>query len=131
MLQNLCYLYDRIVPFIIYIFGGIMTFNESIKICLTKNYAEFSGRASLSEYWWFWLFGVLINSAAAIINPSTSYMASGLVFLALLLPNVSVTTRRLHDVNRSGWWQLLYLTIIGGFVVLYWLCKKTSPISKY
>ena len=44
--------------------------------------------------------------------------------LILVIPTINVATRRLHDVNRSGWWQLLYITIIGGFVVLYWTIKK-------
>ena len=109
-----------------------MTFNDAIKTCMLQKYADFSGRASRSEYWWFWLFYVLAISVAAIINGSQgSYTLNGLIFIIFLLPNLAVTARRLHDVNRSGWWQLLYLTFIGGFIILYWLCKKSVVFSKY
>lgn len=109
-----------------------MTFNDAIKTCILQKYADFNGRASRSEYWWFWLFYVLASVAASIINGTQgSYTLNGLIFIIFLLPNLAVATRRLHDVNRSGWWQLLYLTFIGGFIVLYWLCKKSAKTSKY
>ncbi|MBX3655621.1 MAG: DUF805 domain-containing protein [Ramlibacter sp.] len=91
-----------------------MNFGQSISTCLSK-YAIFSGRASRPEYWWFFLFQVLVSVAAGMISDKLS----GLVSLGLLLPSLAVGARRLHDIGRSGWWQLLLLTGIGFFVLLY------------
>lgn len=90
-----------------------MTFQESIKVCFAK-YADFSGRASRSEYWWFVLFILLVSMAASVISPKLSALFS----LATLLPSIAAATRRLHDTNRTGWWQLLVLVPLVGFIVL-------------
>ena len=90
-----------------------MTFQESIKVCLSK-YADFSGRASRSEYWWFMLFLVLVSAGASMISP----VLSGLFSLGTLLPALAAATRRLHDTNRSGWWQLITLVPVIGFIIL-------------
>lgn len=85
-----------------------MTFGQSISTCFGK-YATFSGRASRSEYWWWYLFNVLMSFMIGFID--------GLVFgqnsiftilcsLILLLPGISVGVRRCHDTNHSGWWLL-------------------------
>ena len=78
-----------------------MTFTESIKTCLQK-YLDFSGRASRSEFWWFFLFTVIVRVVTGWI-PFVGFV----IALALLLPSLSVTARRLHDTNRTGWWMLL------------------------
>ena len=78
-----------------------MTFTESIKTCLQK-YLDFSGRASRSEFWWFFLFTVIARVVTGWI-PFVGFV----IALALLLPSLSVTARRLHDTNRTGWWMLL------------------------
>jgi uncharacterized membrane protein YhaH (DUF805 family) len=90
-----------------------MTFQESIKVCFTK-YAEFGGRASRSEYWWFFLFVVLASLAASAVSSILSVLFS----LATLLPSIAAATRRLHDTNRSGWWQLICLVPLIGLIVL-------------
>lgn len=90
-----------------------MTFQESIKVCFGK-YADFTGTASRSEYWWFMLFIFLGSLATAVISP----MISGLFSVATLLPAVAAATRRLHDTNRSGWWQLIVLVPVIGFIML-------------
>ncbi len=95
-----------------------MTFIDSIKTCFSK-YATFTGRASRSEFWWFVLFYVLVNCAATQIN-TTVY---GLVSLGLLLPSLAVGARRLHDLDKSGWWLLLGFIPIANLVLLYWDCK--------
>ena len=108
-----------------------MTFSESIKICFSK-YFNYQGRAKRSEYWYFFLFCFLIAIAAVIFesiflaNTDIIYFdpISNFVELILLIPSINVATRRLHDVNRSGWWQLLYFTGIGALVVLFWLVSK-------
>ena len=78
-----------------------MSFTEAIKTGFQK-YADFSGRASRSEFWWFILFTIIARMLAALI-PGVGFI----VGLALLLPYLSVTARRLHDINRTGWWLLL------------------------
>ena len=89
-----------------------MEFRDAVKICLTKKYCSFKGRASRSEFWWFCLFTLLINIAVAIVGaiaPALASIISAVQALWLLLPTVSVSTRRLHDRDLSGWWQMLPL----------------------
>ena len=98
-----------------------MTFQQSIQTCLNK-YADFNGKASRLEYWWFFLFtaivGVITGILDAVIFPGfTETLGTGplrLLFnVAVITPGIAVGARRLHDTNRSGWWQLLYFTGIG------------------
>ena len=98
-----------------------MNFGQAISSCLSK-YATFSGRASRSEYWWFVLFQFL----ALFIAIMVSEVLYGLVALGLLLPALAVGARRLHDIGKSGWWQLLALTGIGSFVLLYWYVQPSD-----
>ena len=89
-----------------------MEFREAVKVCLTRNYCRFKGRASRSEFWWFCLFTLLIQIAVAIVGrimPSLASIISAVLGLWLLLPTVGISTRRLHDRNFSGWWQALPL----------------------
>ena len=108
-----------------------MTFLESIKTCFAK-YFDPNGRAKRSEYWYFYLF-IIITIVVVTIIESVAFPEylnyaygplTGFFELFLLLPFINAATRRLHDNDRSGWWQLLYFTGIGAFVVLYWLIKK-------
>ena len=78
-----------------------MEFTESIKTCFSK-YAEFNGRASRSEYWWFWVFTSLVCSIASLIDPTLCAICQ----LGLLLPTIAVGVRRMHDTNHSGWYLL-------------------------
>ena len=78
-----------------------MSFTDSIKICFQK-YIDFSGRASRSEYWWFFLFSFIVR----IVTFWIPFLGI-IIGLALLLPSLAVTARRLHDTNRTGWWMLL------------------------
>ncbi|MGV8803764.1 MAG: DUF805 domain-containing protein [Polaromonas sp.] len=98
-----------------------MNFGQAISTCLS-HYATFSGRASRPEFWWFTLFQILALAVAGMVS-ETLY---GLAALGLLLPMLAVGTRRLHDVGRSGWWQLLMFTGIGYFVLLYWWVQPTA-----
>ena len=108
-----------------------MTFGKSIATCMAK-YAVFSGRASRSEYWWFYLFTLLMSWGASIVgavtfpDPVLAEISSIIVLLVFLLPSLAAATRRLHDTGRSGWWQLLYLTVIGGIFVIVWLATDTE-----
>lgn len=75
-----------------------MTFGQSIATCFSK-YVSFSGRASRSEYWWFWLFTFILGFVCGLIDETFST----LVNLALFLPMIAVGVRRMHDTGRSGW----------------------------
>ncbi len=96
-----------------------MSFGDAIKVCLTK-YVDFNGRASRSELWWFFLFSCLAAFVAAILDETLLL----LVYLGLLLPTLAVEVRRLHDLNKSGWWILLAFVPIGNIVVFVWFCMR-------
>jgi uncharacterized membrane protein YhaH (DUF805 family) len=111
-----------------------VTFSDAIKICFAK-YAIFDGRASRSEYWWFYLFTVLLNWGASlagsvVLDQSMKGIFGLLVSLVVLLPSFAVGARRLHDTSRSGWWLLLALTCVGIIPLIVWMAsvgdKKTN-----
>ena len=91
-----------------------MDFTTAIKTVLTENYVNFQGRAQRSEFWWFALFAFV---ASALLG-AMSDVLGGLFGLAVLLPGIAVAVRRLHDVDRSGWWYLLVLIPVLGTLIL-------------
>ena len=99
-----------------------MTFFDAVKVCFAK-YADFDGRASRPEYWWF-LLAVSLGSAAA---DSIGLRVAGLFWAVTILPLLAVGARRLHDTNRSGWWQLLGLAPFGVFVLFILMAQKSMP----
>ena len=99
-----------------------MTFVEAIKVCFNK-YADFYGRATRSEYWWFFLALVL----GSIVTSIVSNALCSLFGIATLLPILAAGSRRLHDTNRSGWWQLLSLVPFGVIVVIVFLAQPSVP----
>jgi uncharacterized membrane protein YhaH (DUF805 family) len=111
-----------------------MNFFEAISSGF-RNYFNFSGRAIRSEYWYWTLFAtivsVVINVLDLVLNPGDqmglSSAINGLVSIALFIPGLAVSVRRLHDIDRTGWWLLLGLTIIGIFVLIYWACLRGTP----
>ncbi len=109
-----------------------MNFVTAVKTCLVEKYVKFDGRASRSEFWWFYLACFIINSVAGVIAQAlgdTSGILSLIVCLALLLPSLGAGCRRLHDVNKSGWLQLLLLIPIIGFIILliFWIKEPVEP----
>ena len=103
-----------------------MDFQRSVQTCF-KKYAKFSGRASRSEFWFFVLFGVIGGLITSIIDTMIlgysvdDYGPLNLIFqILILIPYFAVGARRLHDRNRSGWWQLLILTVVGIIVLIIW-----------
>ncbi len=102
-----------------------MTFAESVSTCLNK-YADFSGRASRSEFWWFALASLLAMFIGSAIAPALG----ALLWLGLIIPYLAAGIRRLHDTNRSGWfWLLGLIPLIGGIIVLVFLATAgdTGP----
>jgi uncharacterized membrane protein YhaH (DUF805 family) len=110
-----------------------MGFGEAISSVL-RNYATFSGRAPRSEYWYWALFFFIVSIVAMAID-MTLFSESGFsplgtaLSLGLLLPNISASVRRLHDIGRTGWWFLIAFTVIGVILLLVWACTKgtTGP----
>jgi len=96
-----------------------VTFGEAVRSGF-DHYAKFDGRASRPAFWWWFLFGILVGIGASIIDAiiGSFGVVSGLAALALLLPNLSVAIRRLHDTDHTGWWVLIGLIPIIGFIVL-------------
>jgi len=110
-----------------------MSFTEAISDALSK-YVVFKGRSSRSAYWWFYLFGFLVLVAAVIIDYAlgTYPIIYLLVALALLLPNLAVLVRRLHDSGHSGWWVLIgILPIIGAIVLLVFTLQGSEPPNQW
>lgn len=94
-----------------------------------KKYVEFSGRARRKEYWMFVLFNVIASILANVVDVVLgTMMISTLYSLAVLLPSLAATARRLHDTDRSGWWQLIGLIpIVGWIVILVFVCQDSKP----
>ena len=98
-----------------------------------RNYSDFQGRATRPEFWWFVLFLFLLGLGTAAADMSfglgSDKMAGPIniiASLATLIPSLSVGARRLHDIGRSGWWQLIALTGIGIFLLIYWWCQPAT-----
>lgn len=112
--------------------NNIMGFTESITTCLTKKYATFSGRASRSEYWWFYLFltigpAIIIGLLYSIFD-TAGVVIGILAVLGLIVPNLAVLVRRLHDTNHSGWWFFISaVPMIGGLWLLFLLVSAGTP----
>lgn len=122
-----------------------MTFSDSINVCLFKKYADFSGRASRSEFWWFTLFNALGIFAVIVLSGAIGYIIGGLftVFsaipigsiiysLAVVVPSIAVVVRRLHDTGRSGWWYfIVFVPIVGSIVLLVMMCLESADENEY
>jgi len=102
-------------------------FLNAVKTCFRK-YVDFSGRAARPEFWWFFLFQVIVM----VVTGMLSDMLNGLAGLAMLLPGLAVGARRLHDIGKSAWWLLIGLIpIVGFFVLLYFFVQPSGPANEY
>jgi uncharacterized membrane protein YhaH (DUF805 family) len=108
--------------------GEVMEFVPAVRKAL-QNYALFEGRAIRSEYWWFALFNVLCLVAATLLDTLfDSNAVEILVMLALALPGLGVGARRLHDLDRSGWWLLAGLVpVFGTILLIVWFATRGTP----
>lgn len=96
---------------------------KAVRTCLTK-YADFNGRAARPEFWWF----VLAQLVVALILNMVVPILGGLFSLALLVPSLAAGARRLHDIGKSGWLQLLGLIpVIGWILLIYWGAQPGEP----
>lgn len=107
------------------------------------HYVKFDGRASRSAYWWWALFVFIVGIVANVLDGvfglqqfrefngqmyAAGGVISGIATLALLLPNLSVTIRRLHDTDRSGWWWfIVIIPVVGWIIYLYFMIARGTP----
>ena len=105
-----------------------MDIKQAAITCLRDKYVDFNGRAGKEEFWWFFLVQIIIMVVASFLGD----VVSGLVSLALLLPGLGVGARRMHDIGKSGWLQLVWLIpLIGWAIMIYWLVQPTGPANQY
>ena len=108
-----------------------MDLSTSVKVCF-KKYATFEGRAQRSEFWYFCLFCLLVGIVTLYIDISVLGYSieeeytplNTIAYLAVFIPSISVTARRLHDIGKSGWWMLLALTGIGIILLIVWYATE-------
>ncbi|MFI6680414.1 DUF805 domain-containing protein [Kribbella sp. NPDC050470] len=109
-------------------------------IDVIKKYAVFDGRARRKEFWMFTLFSFIVSLILVIIDriigttygPGNNGVLQSIYSLAVLLPTIGVSIRRLHDTNRSGWWLLLWLTCIGLIVlIIFWALEGNAGDNKH
>ena len=116
-------------------------FNEYFLGTIKNRYADFNGRATRSEYWYYTLFYIIL---AIILNLMDTYLVNPILgmtppealgggfiqmafALALIIPSIAIGVRRLHDIKMSGWWLLIGLVpILGGLVLLYFFVQKSK-----
>ena len=122
-----------------------MNIVQATTTCM-KKYITFSGRAKRSEYWWFYLFTTLVGIGYNLVGQETFLegnmlaLVSGdlttvitiviisyIPFLVFISPILAAGSRRLHDIGKSGWWQLLWFTGIGGILLIVWWAFDTKP----
>ncbi len=111
-----------------------MGFADAVKNAILNNYVSFSGRASRSEYWWFFLFSMILSFVTMpvdmaigydLMDPSSIPWVGYLVSLPLLLPGLGLAFRRLHDTGRSGWWLLIgAIPCIGLILLIVWVVQE-------
>lgn len=111
------------------------TFIDFAVLAVTKNYANFEGRARRKEYWGsmlvYFILSIIVSmvvNLAFLISEYLTYflmMVASLIYLALIIPMLSITVRRLHDIDKSGWFYLVSLIpLIGGIWLLILLCTE-------
>ncbi len=99
-----------------------MSIQESVMTCLKEKYATFSGRASRSEFWWFWLATYVLGLVVGFISSTLSYI----IGLALFIPSLAVAVRRIHDSEHSGWWVICPIVNI-----IFCIIPGTEGANKY
>lgn len=114
-----------------------MDFKTAMNTCLRLKYMEFSGRASRSEYWYYslgYVIGsIVVSIVGGLLGNIPHMVLMGLYSLGLLLPALAVSVRRLHDLDKSGWWLLISLIpLLGALALLFFYVQKgTTGPNRY
>ncbi len=106
-----------------------MSFGEAIASGFA-HYVNFQGRAPRSEFWYWVLFAIILAIVGGIIDNAIIGLpiVGSIISLGLLLPGISVSVRRLHDIDRTGWWILIgFVPLVGAILLLIWYCSKGTP----
>lgn len=111
---------------------GIYTEDVSFQEALSrffKNYIVFEGRSNRGEFWKAWLGCIVVSIVANVIDAMIGMPAVGAIWsLAILVPSIAIGARRLHDINKSGWWMLIaFVPIVGIILLIVWYAKKPDP----
>lgn len=104
-------------------------FNQYFVNVIKTQYTDFKGRATRSQYWYFVLCYVIISIPFSIVdNIFKTQLLTLILALALVVPSIAIGIRRLHDINKSGWWYLIALIPIAGpIALLVMFCLPTQP----
>ena len=104
---------------------------------ITKKYAEFNGRATRSEYWYFVLFSIIAYVIAGIVDGFLVGVTGGypvlsiLLGLGFLIPSIAVAVRRLHDIGKSGWWYLIAFIPLVGLILIAFFVMDSKDDNQY
>ena len=104
-----------------------MNIVEATKLFFTR-YTDFNGRSRRSEYWWSSLSIAIIGAIVSAILGDLAFIWS----LAILVPGIAVSVRRLHDIGKSGWWYLfIFVPLVGQILLIIWFCKDSAPDNEW
>jgi uncharacterized membrane protein YhaH (DUF805 family) len=121
---------------------------ENFVSVLKNDYSNFSGRARRSDYWWFGLvfsglgvLGVILSVVLGAVSEALGLIVLGLLgiaYIGVFIPAIAISIRRLHDINKSGWWLLISFVPFGSIVLLVFYftdsdrtANKFGPSPKY
>jgi uncharacterized membrane protein YhaH (DUF805 family) len=98
-----------------------------------KKYADFSGRATRTQYWMYILIASIIYLVLAVVDALLGTFIFAVIYnLGILIPSISIAARRLHDTDRTGWWQLiLFIPLIGSIILLVFLVQDSREDNEY
>jgi uncharacterized membrane protein YhaH (DUF805 family) len=98
-----------------------------------RNYVTFGGRAARSEFWYWTLFVFILTIVTGILDRAmfldegTTGPITLVASIVTLLPSIAMGVRRLHDIDRTGWWYLIVLTLVGVILLIIWACQRGTP----
>tara|TARA_Y100000996_G_scaffold138402_1_gene105463 strand:- start:979 stop:1398 length:420 start_codon:yes stop_codon:yes gene_type:complete len=110
-----------------------ISFSDAISLAF-KNYVNFKGRSTRAEYWWFFLFTFTLSAITEAIDVFSSLGIMSTIFsLIVFMPSLTVGVRRLHDINKSGWWILMwFVPIVGWGLLIFWYTRRSDEkINRY